>query len=126
MSGNRPTTHRHGIGRYVFERKGLPGRKVCDIVREEGNVFDKILRLALPIIGGMASQKNHMSLYLMGMYLGSDDMKALQAAWKKTGKPMDMGKSCIRFKRIEDLPLEVIGAALDDAFLALTTKKEAA
>lgn len=32
-------------------------------------------------------------------------------AWKKTGKKLDMGKACMRFKRIEDVPLEVVGEA---------------
>ena len=29
--------------------------------------------------------------------------------WKKTGKKLDMGKSCVRFKKLEDVPLKVIG-----------------
>ncbi len=61
---------------------------------------------------GMASQKNHMALYLFGMYLGGPDLKEFQAAWRKSGKRLDMGKSCVRFKRIEDVPLDVVGAAI--------------
>ncbi len=59
---------------------------------------------------GLASQKNHLSLYLMPV-----DAKALarlKAAFKKAGKKLDMGKSCIRFKRAEDLPLDAIGAEI--------------
>ena len=59
---------------------------------------------------GLASQKNYLSLYLMPV-----DAKALarlKAAFKKAGKKLDMGKSCIRFKRAEDLPLDAIGAEL--------------
>lgn len=63
----------------------------------------------------LASQKNHMSLYLMGLYVGGTDTKLARwfhEAWAKTGKKLDMGKSCIRFKKIEELPLEVIGEAI--------------
>lgn len=62
--------------------------------------------------GGLASQKGHMSLYLMALYMNPDDEKWFRAAWAKTGKKLDMGKSCIRFKKLEDLPLEVIGQAI--------------
>lgn len=61
---------------------------------------------------GFASQKNHMSLYLFCMYMDGDDMKEFQAAWKKAGKPLDMGKSCVRFKRIDDVPLDVLGKTI--------------
>jgi hypothetical protein len=67
---------------------------------------------------GLASQKGHMSLYLMSVYCGCEGgeptahAKWFRNAWMKTGKRMDMGKACIRFKRIEDLPLELIGEAV--------------
>ena len=70
---------------------------------------------------GLASQKNHMALYLMSLYGGcgpsneaSPDSHAnwFQQAWRKTGKKLDMGKSCIRFKSLDDLPLQVIGEAI--------------
>jgi hypothetical protein len=57
----------------------------------------------------LASQKNYMSLYLMCLYVGAEQFNWFQEAWAKTGKKLDMGKSCIRFKRLEDLPLDVIG-----------------
>jgi hypothetical protein len=58
---------------------------------------------------GLASQKNYMSLYAMCLYVGAEQFEWFQAAWAKTGKKLDMGKCCIRFKTLEDLPLEVIG-----------------
>jgi hypothetical protein len=61
---------------------------------------------------GLASQKNHMSLYMMGCYGESALLDWFVKAWKKTGKKLDMGKACIRFKRLEDLPLEVIAETL--------------
>ncbi|MBX9738087.1 MAG: DUF1801 domain-containing protein [Phycisphaerales bacterium] len=66
---------------------------------------------------GLASQKGHMSLYLMGLYVGADagaahpDAIWFQKAWLATGKKLDMGKACVRFKKLDDLPLEVIGEA---------------
>ncbi|MBX3396036.1 MAG: DUF1801 domain-containing protein [Phycisphaerae bacterium] len=59
--------------------------------------------------GGLASQKNHMSLYLMCLYGASDAFDWFRKAWEATGKKLDMGKACIRFKKLDDLPLELIG-----------------
>jgi hypothetical protein len=61
---------------------------------------------------GMASQKNHMSIYLMCIYGNSDQEAWFRDAWAKTGKRLDMGKSCVRFKKLDDLPLKVIGQAI--------------
>ena len=60
----------------------------------------------------LASQKNYMSLYLMSAYGEGSELAWLQKAWKKAGKKLDMGKCCIRFKQVEDLPLEVVGEAI--------------
>ena len=56
----------------------------------------------------LASQKNYNSLYLMGVYGDPKKEKELKDAFAKAGKKMDMGKSCLRFKKVEDLPLEAI------------------
>jgi hypothetical protein len=61
---------------------------------------------------GLASQKNYMSLYLMCVYGDTDHSKWFQQAWAKTGKKLDMGKSCVRFKKLEDLALDVIAEAI--------------
>jgi hypothetical protein len=61
---------------------------------------------------GLAAQKNYNALYLMGPYLSPKQLDALQAAFKKAGKKLDMGKSCLRFKQVEDLPLPAIGRIL--------------
>lgn len=60
----------------------------------------------------IASQKNHMAIYLMCIYGNKEHEAWFRREWAKTGKKLDMGKSCIRFKRLEDLPLEVIGKAV--------------
>lgn len=67
-------------------------------------------KLCLPY-GGLASQKNHMSLYLM-CYYSPVQSEWLAAEWAKTGKKLNMGKACIRFKKLDDLPLELIGEAI--------------
>ena len=60
----------------------------------------------------LASQKNHMSFYGMGIYVDEAQAKWFVEEWKKTGKKLNMGKSCVRFKKLEDVPLEVIGKAI--------------
>ncbi|MBL0039967.1 MAG: DUF1801 domain-containing protein [Xanthomonadales bacterium] len=63
---------------------------------------------------GLASQKNYMSLYICPPSMGEVDAAAeaeadwFRAAWAKTGKKLDMGKSCIRFRKLDDLALDVI------------------
>jgi len=57
----------------------------------------------------LASQKNYCSLYLMCMYQHSPVLDAVKQAFADAGLKLDMGKSCIRFREIEDLPLDAIG-----------------
>ena len=61
---------------------------------------------------GLASQKNHMSIYLMCVYGDADHAQWFRDAWKKTGKKLDMGKACIRFKKLDDVALDVIAEAI--------------
>jgi hypothetical protein len=75
-------------------------------------------KVALPW-GGLAAQKGHCSLYLMGLYMadmpGSRNAalsRWFHDAWKKSGKKLDMGKSCIRFRKADDLALDVLGEAV--------------
>jgi len=60
----------------------------------------------------LASQKNYMSLYLMCVYGDTDHSKWFREAWAKTGRKLDMGKACVRFKKLEDLALDVIAEAI--------------
>jgi uncharacterized protein YdhG (YjbR/CyaY superfamily) len=57
----------------------------------------------------LASQKNHMAVYLMAIYMDEDAKEEFEVAYRKTGKRYDVGKSCVRFKKLEDLPLDLIG-----------------
>jgi uncharacterized protein YdhG (YjbR/CyaY superfamily) len=60
----------------------------------------------------LASQKNYMALYLMSVYQHEGMAAMLKERFAAAGKKLDMGKSCIRFKKLEDLPLDVIGETL--------------
>jgi uncharacterized protein YdhG (YjbR/CyaY superfamily) len=57
----------------------------------------------------LASQKNHMAVYLMAIYATETDRQEFEAGYRATGKRLDVGKSCVRFRRLEDLPLPLIG-----------------
>ena len=65
----------------------------------------------LPFVG-FASQKNHMAFYGFCNYTDDVLRNRFVEDWKKTGKKLDMGKSCVRFKKLEDVPLKVIGDAV--------------
>ena len=62
----------------------------------------------------LASQKNHMSLYLMSIYADEENARQFDAEFVAKGKKMDRGKACVRFKKVDDLPLDVIGHAVAD------------
>ena len=60
----------------------------------------------------LASQKNHMAIYLTGCYMSPEARKEFERAFAAAGKRLDAGKSCVRFKNIDDLPLDVIGKTI--------------
>lgn len=60
----------------------------------------------------LAAQKNAYSLYLLGLYGDADQEAELREAFRVAGKKPDMGKSCIRFKKLDDLPLDTIGRVI--------------
>lgn len=60
----------------------------------------------------IVSQKNHMAIYLMTVYGDKGMEKWFRKAYLAAGKKLDMGKSCVRFRKVEDLPLDVIGEAI--------------
>lgn len=60
----------------------------------------------------LASQKNHMALYLFCLYMDEGAMERFTTAWQQTGKKLDMGKSCVRFKKLEQVPLDVVADAI--------------
>lgn len=65
------------------------------------------------LLAAFASQKGYMSLYLMAVY-GDDEARAwFEKAYRDAGKKLDMGKSCVRFRSLDDLPLDVVGEAIE-------------
>lgn len=48
------------------------------------------------LYAALASQKNHMAVYLTGVYLNDGDRQAFEAKYRATGKRFDVGKSCVR------------------------------
>jgi hypothetical protein len=61
---------------------------------------------------GLAAQKNHFSLYLNCVYSSPERTERLKAAFAAAGKKLGMGKSCIRFKRIDDLAEQALAAEI--------------
>ena len=66
-------------------------------------------KLPLPFIN-IASQKNHIAFYHLGIYSNEKLLIWFKEQWPKhSSTKLDMGKSCIRFKRPEDIPFKLIG-----------------
>ncbi|MBA3423667.1 MAG: DUF1801 domain-containing protein [Rubrobacter sp.] len=65
-----------------------------------------------PFAVALASQKNYMSLYLLGVCYNPETEQWFKERFADSGKNLDMGKSCVRFRKLDDLPLEVIGEAI--------------
>ncbi|HEX2833406.1 MAG TPA: DUF1801 domain-containing protein [Thermoanaerobaculia bacterium] len=59
-----------------------------------------------------AAQKNHYALYLMNVYGDAQIEAMLRDGFAKAGKKLDLGKSCLRFKKLEDLPLDVVAKVI--------------
>jgi hypothetical protein len=60
----------------------------------------------------LGSQKNYMSLYLTAIYMDDGAKQEFEAEYKATGKRYDVGKSCVRFKKLEDLQLDLVGRSI--------------
>jgi uncharacterized protein YdhG (YjbR/CyaY superfamily) len=89
----------YGMIGYVVPHKVYPPGYHCDP------------KQPLPFIA-LASQKNHMAIYMMGIYMDKETESWFTKAYKASGKKLDVGKSCVRFKKLEDVTLEVIGQAV--------------
>ena len=63
-------------------------------------------------LASLASQKQHMALYLMSIYGDPRLATWFKAAYQASGRKLDMGKSCVRFKTLDALPLDVVGEAI--------------
>lgn len=83
------------------------------------------------LYAALASQKNHMAIYLSAIYASDDDRReSFEEAYRATGKRYDVGKSCVRFRTLDDLPLaligETVGAVPVAAFIEITRKARGA
>lgn len=89
----------YGMIGYVVPHRLFPAGYRCDP------------KLPLPF-ANLGSQKNHLALYLMTVYGDPETERWFRQAWADAGKKLDMGKSCVRFKKLEDVPLDVIGQVI--------------
>ena len=71
----------------------------------------------------LASQKRHMAVYLTGLYMVKEQHDRFVTEWKARGTRLDMGKSCVRFRKLEQVELDLVGGAIAafsvDEFVAL-------
>ena len=86
-----------GMINWVIPHKTYPAGYHCDP------------KQPLPFLS-LASQKNNISLHHMGLYGNPELLKWFQDEWAKVSKrKLDMGKSCIRFKKPDEIPFDLIG-----------------
>ena len=64
------------------------------------------------LYAALASQKNHMAVYLTTVYSDRELEDWFRRKYEASGKRLDMGKSCVRFKKIDDLPVDLIGETI--------------
>lgn len=105
----------YGMLGYVVPHSKYPAGYHCDP------------KLPLPFMG-IASQKNFIAVYHMGVYASPELLKWFTTAHAKvSSKKLDMGKSCMRYKKPEDIPFELIGELTAkmsaDEWIALYKKK---
>ncbi len=90
-------TMSYGMIGYVVPHSLYPAGYHCDP------------KLPLPFLS-IASQKNFVAIYHMGIYASPELMEWFTAAYPQHAKgKLDMGKSCIRFKKPDQIPFQLIG-----------------
>ena len=94
---NLPKGYREAVG-FGMISYGIPLERYPDTYNKQPLGY-----------AGLAAQKNFSTLYLMGAYGDPKQRKRLEEAFKRSGKKMDMGKSCLHFRKADDLPLDAIG-----------------
>jgi hypothetical protein len=60
----------------------------------------------------LAGQKNYTALYLNCVQASDERTERLRKAWAATGRKLDMGKSCLRFKRAEEVAEDVLAETI--------------
>jgi Domain of unknown function (DU1801) len=90
----------YGMIGYVVPHRLYPAGYHCDP------------KLPLPFVA-IAAQKNFIALYHMGIYAIPELLDWFVTEYPKHSKAkLDMGKSCVRFKKVDDIPLALIGALM--------------
>ena len=130
---NKPTSVEQYLAALPEERRAALS-SVRDVIRENlGKGFEEGLQYGMigyyvphavyppgyhtdpkqPLpFASLASQKGHMAVYLMGVYGQPEQEAWFRQAWARTGKKLDMGQSCVRFKKLDDVALDVLGEAI--------------
>ncbi len=89
-------TMSYGMIGYVVPKTIYPNGYHCDT------------KLPLPFIS-IAAQKNHISLYHLGIYANQEILNWFVSEYSKVSKTkLDIGKGCIRFKKTENIPFQLI------------------
>ncbi|MEP7345233.1 MAG: DUF1801 domain-containing protein [Gemmatimonadaceae bacterium] len=100
IRANLPKGYQEGMG-FGMIGYVVPLRRYPDTYNQQPLVY-----------AGLAAQKNAYSLYLMCAYAETPVGKTLRDGFRAAGKKLDMGKACIRFRSLDDLPLDVIATAV--------------
>lgn len=103
INGHLPAGYREGV------QHGMIGWSVPHELYPAGYHCDPAQ--PVPFVS-LASQKNHVAVYMFCLYTDPAELARFEAAWKKSGKRLDMGKSCVRFKDLDGACLEAIGEAV--------------
>ncbi len=82
------------------------------VVPESVMPADEVYNKQPLALASLGSQKSHMAVYLMGVYADPDERAWFEGAYKKSGKKLDMGKSCVRFASLEKLAVDVVAEAM--------------
>ena len=64
------------------------------------------------MVAALASQKRNMAVYLQGLYMSPELQERIVGAWRERGTRLDMGKSCIRFRALANIELDLVGQAV--------------
>jgi hypothetical protein len=136
MAEGKPTTVRSYIDRLPADRREIVDalrETICanlDPLIEEGLQYGMIAysvphsvypagyhcddKQPVPF-ANIANQKGHVGLYLFCTYCDEGEHERFVREWEASGLKLDMGKSCVRIKRIEDVPLRVVGGVIKRA-----------
>ena len=89
----------YGIISYVVPHRVWPLGYHCDPTK--------------PIMmAAIANRTNNFTVYLMSVYMDKSERAWFESAWAKSGKKLSMGGCCVRFRKLEDAALDVIGEAI--------------